>query len=213
MSPSLKDESPALIQKNYLAFLNKLTVDMYNNIPKFGEPIIDLDALNTHKICGIQSFINCYKRNRGLLERKSDNLFTFSHRSIFEYFLAINIQSIENFTFDGNLNQAYRFLVEMYTAGCSSTFNLFKKAPEQWYYNMEAFQSPSGRITYTNNPGDGLIFEFVNYGSAEFLKQLNTIVDTMRNLQRHIYQLDRIYVVHKIIKINVQLQPELQENI
>lgn len=215
LAPSVQDNevSKKESRKQYLDFLNLLTIKMYNNMLTLGEPIADIDSLDMHEWTN-DFFRDFSKRKRTLLERKTDSMFSFSHRSVFEYFLAMNISNISNMRFDMNLSQTYRFLAEMYEAGDPSVRAAIKVAPGEWHENIELFRLQNSRIEYTGNPDDGMIFEFRGYDQEFILTRLQEMVAIYRDVQNTIFIIGNRYVIHNLIAVNANLQNSIsKENV
>jgi len=193
--------------KKYLSFLNQIAVEMYYNISICGEPVVECSTLDNYDF---HSFNKYKKKNRALLERKYNNLFSFSHRSIFEYFIATNIIKIDNFKFDRNLNQTYRFLAEMYDAGNINLREFIKESPKEWRRNIKLFDTESAKITYNKIPKDEIIFEFVNCDTQFICEKLINIIGKIENLQKSLCKIGNIYAVNKIKELNIELHNELQ---
>lgn len=199
------------LYEEYYEFLNQVAIKMYNNILDFGEPIIDFDTLNSYNI---DVFSDYKKKNRTLLERKNNNFFSFSHRSIFEYFIAINIVKIQNFRFDKNLYQTYRFLAELYEAGDKNILKFIKESPKEWCKNMELFNIELAKVTYDLVPKDKMNFEFINYDRKFICEQLCKIIETVLIMQNSLCKIGKVYAVNQISVININLQKDIsKENI
>lgn len=196
------------IFKNYLTFLNEIAVKMYYNISNYGEPIVDSDTLNYYDFNSSNKY---KKKNRALLERKYNNYFSFSHRSIFEYFIATNIMKIKDFKFDKNLNQTYRFLAEMYDAGNQNILAYIKESPKEWRRNIEVFDTRLAKITYDIIPKNEIIFEFINWDLNSICMQLINVMNKIEYLQNSLCKIENLYAVNRIYELKIDIHDKIQE--
>lgn len=203
-STKSKDE----LFKDYLIFLENIAIQMYYNIIIYGEPIIDSHMLNSNKTYFYKKY---KKRNRTLLERKYNNFFSFSHRSIFEYFIAKNITKIQNFRFDKNLNQIYIFIAEMYEAGNENVFRFIKESSKEWRRNIELFDTQQAKLTYNMIPKNEILFEFINWDTKSFCMKLLDIIDKIRYLQKFLYKIGNTYAINRFYELNIVIHNEIQE--
>lgn len=104
------DEVMQIIEQQMYAVINEIAVFMYNRYPQQKDFYIKISDLNNIKYVALLEKTRG-KRNRSLFNRIDDKLY-FSHRSIFEYLLAINFDKL-NFRFETNLNVLYAFLQEI----------------------------------------------------------------------------------------------------
>lgn len=123
---------PGMIEKyksanNYKSLLynfsQELAVDLYINRKKRGgyfiskDEKIDVDfGMQINDLENDYSMTETEKKSKSLLNRNSNGLYKFSHKSIFEYFLALrlinNIRFYSKFQFDG-MDAAKNFFNEM----------------------------------------------------------------------------------------------------
>ncbi len=200
-------ESKEILIKNYWEFLNEISIIMYYNISEYYEPIINREIVDSYKI---SSFYNNCKRNRALLERNYNDFFTFSHRSIFEYFIAKNITEIKGFKFDSNLTQTYRFLAEMYEAGNPNVRGIIKESPEDWCISIELSNIVPAKIIYNRFPKDEIVFKFVKYDMKFICKQLIEIIDRLNSSQNSLCKIDNVYAINRINELDINLHYKMQ---
>ena len=110
VASQIKSETSGSIYRQIYSLINKVTIFMYENFPKQNDYYIKISELYMMDFSGFLIKTNG-KRGRSLFDRIDERLY-FSHKSIFEYLLAINFCKL-NFRYEANLNILYEFLKEM----------------------------------------------------------------------------------------------------
>lgn len=98
------------IEEQMMELINNIAIFMYENYSSQNDYFILIEDLKKINNAEYLEHIDG-KRNRSLFDR-IDNKLVFSHRSLFEYLLAINFEKL-SFRYESNLNILYGFLKEM----------------------------------------------------------------------------------------------------